>query len=57
MMIFISVNSVMLTIVWFIYQCFVMMWLFLYVVHHPEFNTQAKRMGAVIRISQIGIHL
>jgi len=24
---------------------------------HPEFNTQAKRMGTVIRISPIGIHL
>lgn len=25
-------------------------------LHHPEFNTQAKRMGTVIRVSQIGLH-
>ncbi len=24
-------------------------------LRHPEFNTQAKRMGAVIRVSQVGL--
>jgi hypothetical protein len=27
------------------------------VLHHPEFNTQAKRMGKVIRVSRAGISL
>jgi hypothetical protein len=26
-------------------------------LHHSEFNTQIKRMGTIIRISQIGVHL